>query len=520
MRRNNLEAYIGGLSIVAAVVIPLLALVPFGWYWLWQNGYSLYWLGGAFIVSVVTFGLRYWAIRGLRKRLAEQRVAVSDELADDAAVEFVSPREEAARKAVDELADASDAKVLTSRDDLISLGVSTIETVARHMRPGHDNPTWDFTAPEALTLIERVSQNLRVIFQDKVPLGDQLTVGQVLRVYKWRSMIGVAEKAYDLWRIIRMVNPVAGAAQEIRERLSKTAMEGLREELAKRLVAAYVREVGRAAIDLYSGRLRVSEEDLAGYVSAETAADRKAAGKEEKLLSEPLRILLAGQTSAGKSSLINALASDVKAAVDALPATKEFRGYEIQSGDLPPVMLIDSPGVTGSDDFKKLAEKASQSDLVIWVAAANRADRSLDFQALSAMREEFQENPRRRAPKTLLVLTHIDRLRPVAEWDPPYDLGDDNREKVTSIRDAVAAAGEDLGFKEDEVVPVSLVDAAEPYNIEAVWLQLAAILPEAKSAQLLRCLERAQKGVKIWKVLQQTLAAGKLSAGLLWGKKA
>lgn len=522
MRRNNLEAYVGGAAIVAAVGLPLLALIPFGWFWLWQNGYAFYWLGGALVVSVVAFGLRLWAISRIRKRLSEGKLGAGAALgsaeADDAVV-FASPREEAAWNAVEELAGTADPAVLKSRDDLIALGVTTVETVAKHMRPDHANPTWEFTMPEALTLIERVSQNLRVVFADKIPLGDQLTVGQVMRVYEWRSMVGVAEKAYDLWRIVRILNPVAATAQEIRERLSKAAMEGLREELAKRLAAAYVREVGRAAIDLYSGRLRVSDEVLAGHISAATEADRAAAGKDQKVLAEPLRILIAGQTSAGKSSLINALAKDVKAAVDALPATADFRAYEIQTGDLPPVMLIDSPGLVSSGDFKRLSAKAAQCDLVIWVAAANRADRDLDFKALDALREVFKQDTGRRPPAVLLVLTHVDRLRPVAEWQPPYDLADDNSAKARSIRDAIAAAGEDLGLKEPQIVPVSLADSSRPYNIEQVWLQLTSVLPDAKSAQLLRCLEGAHKGVEIGKVFKQALEAGKLSAGLLWGKK-
>ena len=74
----------------------------------------------------------------------------------------------------------------------------------------------------------------------------------------WRSAIGMAEKAYDIWRLIRLVNPVTAAAQEAREQITKHFMPTCATRWRSQLAGAYVREVGRAAIDLYGGRLRVT----------------------------------------------------------------------------------------------------------------------------------------------------------------------------------------------------------------------------------------------------------------------
>ena len=131
----------------------------------------------------------------------------------------------------------------------------TIEAVARQIHPQDRNPLWKFTIPEALALVERVSADLRPFVVDNIPLGDQLTVGQVLKIYGWRSAIGMAEKAYDIWRLIRLVNPVTAAAQEAREQITKHLYANVRDQMARQLAGAYVREVGRAAIDLYGGRL-------------------------------------------------------------------------------------------------------------------------------------------------------------------------------------------------------------------------------------------------------------------------
>ena len=84
--------------------------------------------------------------------------------------------------------------------------------------------------------------------------------------------------------------------------------------------------------------------------------------------------------------------------------------------------------------------------MVLWVAAATRAARDRDRAALKAIRERFAAQPNRRRPPMLLVLTHIDALRPFQDWAPPYDLEAGTREKARSIRAAAEAAGEELGF--------------------------------------------------------------------------
>src|SRR5207237_9985640 len=73
-------------------------------------------------------------------------------------------------------------------------------------------------------------------------------------------------------------------------------------------------ETGRAAIDLYSGRLTLSDDEMRAAQQSDLAA-----AAAQPLA--PVRILLIGQVSAGKSSLLNALAREVRAAVGPLPTT-------------------------------------------------------------------------------------------------------------------------------------------------------------------------------------------------------
>jgi hypothetical protein len=115
----------------------------------------------------------------------------------------------------------------------------------------------------------------------------------------------------------------------------------------------------------------------------------------------------------------------------------------------------------------------------------------------------------------LLVLTHIDRLRPLQDWAPPYDLETGTREKGRSIRAALEAACAELGFARGEAVPVR-ADYA-PYNIDTLWAKVIDLVPEAQRARLVRVLSdvRSASGwsslwsqaVNAGRVLRSTLAS-------------
>ncbi|WP_411020725.1 hypothetical protein, partial [Salmonella sp. s23851] len=92
------------------------------------------------------------------------------------------------------------------------------------------------------------SRRLRLLVLERVPFGDRLTVAQALALYRRRGLIDTAERAYDVWRVIRMVNPATAAANEAREQLSRAMMQWGRDAIARRLMQAYVSEIGRAAI--------------------------------------------------------------------------------------------------------------------------------------------------------------------------------------------------------------------------------------------------------------------------------
>ncbi len=496
------------LSIVAlCLVLPSLTLVPFGGVWLWQHGYAYYWVIGACCFVVIAFLFQLYLFQRLDIPLKGPRPV---ELPEDAAASTWTPRENEAWNAVLAVADTVDLSHFSSWQSFLGLGQQTIEAVAKTLHPEVKDPLWQFTVPEALTLVEQVSLQLKPTVVDNIPFGDRLTVGQVIRIYEWRSLIDIAQKGYDIWRMVRMLNPATAVTQELRERLSNQMYRWGREELAKRLARGYVLEVGRAAIDLYGGRLRIEPEDLEAHVTEATERDRRAASKVQ---AEPLRLLLGGQVNAGKSSLINALLNEIRAASDALPLTSAFTAYELKREGVPQALILDSPGLDSLEQpLDKLVEEAAQADLIIWVASAVRADRELDGRALDAIRAHFAARPNRRRPPMLLVLSHVDRLRPMQEWKPPYDLADRANPKAASIRAAVEAAGGDLGFTADDVIPACLDAKLGPYNVDAVWAAIMELMPEAQRAQLVRTLQDIDRGFDWRRLRTQAVNAGRILA--------
>jgi len=489
--KGRASLYLRSAMIFLALLLPMASLLPLGWLWLWERGWALYWVAAALAVGVLGYIVQFLALRR-SLRQAPEPVEVGDKVAPDPSW---TAREQAAWTAVEAIAANVQPSALTDRDRFLNLGLKTIEAVARQIHPQDRDPLWKFTVPEALALVERVSADLRPFVVENIPLGDQLTVGQVLKIYGWRSAIGMAEKAYDIWRLVRLVNPVTAAAQEAREQITKHLYANVRDQLARQLARAYVREVGRAAIDLYGGRLKVSEAELATHVSASTLRDRgQVIGR-----AEPLRLLVAGQAGAGKSSLVNALSREVRAVVDAPGGTRDYQAYEVELEGLTGAMVIDSPrvGATAKDQ-RAFAERAGESDLVIWALDAHRDDARVDLAAITAIRTYFTKRANRRAPPIIVALTHIDKLtRRVPGPHGEIDLGE------TAIVETVREVADGLGVPKNDVVPVSLMAGRAPFNIEELSRRIAARVPEARQAQLLRLMEDAAPRWSVRRIIGQ-----------------
>src|SRR5262249_6132533 len=157
----------------------------------------------------------------------------------------------------------------------------------------------------------------------------------------------------------------------------------------------------RASIELYAGRLALSDEEV------RAARERDIADTVGPIA--PVRIVLIGQVNAGKSSLLNALAQETRCAVGPLPTTSRAAEYLLELEGHPTVTLVDMPGVDEREESAaELRAQVERADLIMWVASATQPARGPDRKRLDEIRAWAGAQLARRPPPVLLALTHID----------------------------------------------------------------------------------------------------------------
>jgi uncharacterized protein len=485
-----------------AVAVPWLSLLVLGAVWLWQGGYFWMWA-----ITAAVLGLLAWPLlRTFRRRAnADARVALGDAAKPSRDWNAV---ERDALNEVLAVADATAPFSFAEMEPLIASARKTVEVVARRFHPEASDAWAQFTLPEVLLLAERVSGGLRREALRVIPGARATRLSHLLWFQQKIERYGAVGQmgwrvGHGLWRIARAaLSPLQAAGQEIRRLFDDKGESVLFYRLRAHFTQKFVLEIGRAAIDLYSGRLALSEAE------ERAARERDMAGAAESVA--PVRIVLIGQVNAGKSSLVNAMAQEIRCAVGPLPTTSSAAEYLLDLEGRPTVMLVDMPGLgERTEEASELLVQAERADLVLWVASATQPARGPDRKGLDSLRAWAKAQLTRRTPPILLALTHIDELRPAAEWTPPYDVAAPAGPKARSIRAALDAVHRSLDLPVDAIVPVAMPPGREPYNLDALWARIAVELDEAKLVQIGR-LRLGQHGLHLRELAAQLGQAGRM----------
>lgn len=475
------------LEVTAAVVllVPVIVLLGAGIAWLWDRGWLLWWLLGATAITVLVWG-------GLRLRHRHSwRPPDKARPTLTAADSTWAPHEQAAWETVRRFSAEAEPETLTDHRRMLAAAKETIEAVARHYHPEQLDPTLEFTLPELLLLTERVSARLRLVLLEQVPLSHRLKARSLIRAWGLRPLLAASfergRKLYSLVRVARAASPLHALVAEVRDHLVGDLFDRVQTNVQRRVVRLWIEEVGRAAIELYSGRLNVDALELAA-----AAAREGLAGAATVTPPGSLRLLVAGRPNAGKSALVRAMLEELGGVVDVRPLTADFGGYELRRDGLPLAYVIDSPAVDDDKRTTEFVKRAFACDLVIWIIAADAADRSADRAALDALRDRFTATPQRRMPPLIVVASHIDRIGGAAAWTPPYELEAPVTPAEQALRAALDALAADLAVAPDAVVPMRL-DTAPPYNLELLWLRLEELAEEAQHARWVRLVRSAME---------------------------
>ena len=489
-------------SLIVSIIVflPWLSLLGFGLWFLWEQGWVLAWLG---ILAGTSF-LGVLFTNYLRRRQAETFAQKTS--AQPSATWLENDHQ--AWQEVTEIATALNPADYplnnTLPHHLLDLGLCVIETVASHYYPHVEDPVLEVPLPYLLKTIELVNRDLRRLVVDYLPFSHVLTLNDFRKAPRLFNTAAHLHNAYRMGMLF--LNPANAIVNELKQLFMGKITQYPKEELQRWFLQNFAKEVGRYAIDLYSGALTL--EDTIKPRSAETPS-------EVEPVQESLRILVLGQVKSGKSSLINALFGELKAWTDALPLTARITPYLLEREGIQQALILDTAGYDVSPEGKKplspeIEKELLRCDMILMVCSAIHAARQADRQVLDELRAQFQQYPQLAMPPLLCVLSHIDQLSPVREWQPPYNIVTPQRAKEHAIRKAMETTAADLQLDLGEIVPVNLFPG-ELYNIEEGVIPLMlARLNDAQRSRYIRCLRQAQ-GLEYWQKLgEQALNTGKI----------
>ncbi|TKG03014.1 GTPase [Vibrio sp. F13] len=390
--------------------------------------------------------------------------------------------------------------------NLDQTGLEVLEFVAKKF----DKKSLDFSIPEGLKLFEEVSRRYKLVVREHIPGIEYLKVSYIKAGYEAYDKYGeLGQKIFKaaIWgnHLKNLyLNPLKVISDLGREQATATMTRGVVDDMQYAAKQALLDEVAAVAIDLYSGRFSIEDEAL--KVSDVSELDEQRFAPEL----EPVRIVLVGQTSSGKSSLINALKQELVAEVDVLPSTDTSTVYNAFVDDND-VRVVDLQGLDGNPKTEALMLKEmTQADVVLWVLKANQSARDLDKQ-LKDRFDAFYDDPKnisRKKPIVVSVVNQVDRLKPVDDWQPPYDLENPTSTKAKII--AQALEYNHILLQTDIVLPLAIAPEKVQFGLDTLRQTLIERIADANNVQRNRQrLEAMKRGTSVKGQLNKAVKVGK-----------
>ena len=486
---------------VIVLVLPIAAIVIF---LLIAAGTQIHdwginWIWGAIIL---VFALWRWLlVKWTRSPLKEIESAIEEidrELTEsDSQLSVVADKQQQITTALQEIIakTKTDAPIWEDWQTFWQRCQELVSAIAHAYNPEVKRPLLNIYIPQAYGLIRGTVDDTDRVMQKLSPVLSRVSIGQAVEAYEvYRKLEPSARKLTQAFKWSQwLLNPAAAAANVATKKFNSQANQELLLNLGQLIRETALKNLAQQAIALYGEETitlpEVSSEPALPQAQTQTIKEIiESAEPEAEVIQKPVNIILVGRTGAGKSSLINTLFQADKAEVDVLPSTAEIQNYRWQTSTGEVLNLLDTPGYEQANrpEIKeRVLERAAQADLLLLVTPAPDPALQMDLDFLQTLKADLPDL------NAIGIVTQVDRLRPIREWNPPYDWREGSKPKEKSIREATAYRVEQLGEICDLFLPVVTEDLAHnrfPWNIDTLSLELVRAIAPSKQLRLARFL--------------------------------